>query len=217
MCAAGCVESLLSRSPSSRLRAGLPGALCWFPVVLATCGRLVPGWAVARLCLAGCVGLLSAVFQTACFALGVFCCGAPMLGVFGFGLLSPALCLAGFVGLLSSSPPNGGLVRSSGVLGRGRPFGFGFGCPGCLGSGLTDGRCQCLACGHGRACCACGRPAYGRAWCAGGGPVAMAGRAMFELGPRVGHLHRPCKCGAGLYGACMRPIWGLCIACLGVW
>ena len=37
-----------------------------------------------------------------------------------------------------------------------------------------------------------------------------------QVGPRVGLLHRPCQFGAGLYGACMQPLWGLCMACMGL-
>ena len=37
-----------------------------------------------------------------------------------------------------------------------------------------------------------------------------------QVGPRMGLLHKPCQPGAGLYGACMGPVWGLCMACIGL-
>ena len=76
---------------------GAAGALCWFTIVIAARGRLVGGYAVARIGVAG-------------YALVVYGCVVVML--------SPALRVASFVALASCAPPDGRFVLQLSVLGR---------------------------------------------------------------------------------------------------
>ena len=104
---------------------GVPGALCWFAVVVAASGRLVWGCAVARMGLASRVWSLWAVPYAVCFSSGVFCSASSVFGVSECEIVAllPALCLAGFIGWPSSSPPYGRLVLLMDVLGRGGRLG----------------------------------------------------------------------------------------------
>ena len=76
---------------------GVPGALCWFAVVVAASGRLVRGCAVARMGLAGRVWLLYAVPYIMFSPSGVFCRGSPGCGVSACEVvvLLPAFCWVG--------------------------------------------------------------------------------------------------------------------------
>ena len=78
---------------------GVAGALCSFGVVVAARGRLVGGYAVA------CIGLAG-------YALLVYGCVVVVL--------SPALRVGGFVAVPSCAPPDGRFVLLSGVLGHWR-------------------------------------------------------------------------------------------------
>ena len=149
---------------------------CAERVVLVCC------FAVASICLAGCVGLWAA-FQTASLALGVFCCGSPVLSVFrgAFVVLLPVLCSAGFGSFPSLSPPDGPLVRLSGGMGRGRPFGLSFGCTSCFGPGPIVPMFGVLL-WLGLLCLFLAQ-LYWRACCAGAGLAAMVARAVLVLGP----------------------------------
>ena len=117
----------------------MPAGFGGFAVVLAATCRLLSGCALACMCLAGRIGFLWAFFPTTYFAFGVSCCASSVLSMFGVGfiVLSQARCFAGFVGVLSSLPPDGRIVRVSGVLGRGWLFGLDFDCAGCGGLGRT--------------------------------------------------------------------------------
>ena len=75
---------------------GVAGALCSFGVVVAARGRLVGGYAVARIGLAG-------------YAFVVYGCVVVVL--------LPALRVAGFVAVASCALPEGRLVLLAGVWG----------------------------------------------------------------------------------------------------
>ena len=81
----------------------------------------------------------------------------------------------------------------------------GFGVVGLWGFGLAGGPllwgCVWACVGmSGHVCHACNAP--------------RVGLRCGQGGPGVGLPQRPCQHGAGLYGACMGPVWGLCKACM---
>ena len=89
--------------------------------------------------------------------------------------------LGSFYVVPSPSPPDGRFIRVSGLFGRGRPFGLGFGCVGCfergrmvplLGLRLWSGVLFWLLARH-----------FSRACCAGAWSTALVGRAVLLLAP----------------------------------